>query len=144
MSGFGWFGNATEALTVEQGEAQGRWEQATSPTTSEDTLFELASHPDPHVGMGVAGNVGASARVLRELCAHHPEFEEIARLNRNAPADMKDVSPLAEQSEDSVFVYLDERGATAQQRQHFVARFRRLRAPGGPTVGDVWRDISAE
>lgn len=137
MSAIGSFGSDLP-MSPEQQLAGDRWEAASDPDTPEETMLRLASDSDPQVAVTLAGNIGASALVLTTLCRHYPEVEEIARLNRNAPPEMKDRSPLSEQSEDSLTVYLDQRKAAPEHRARFIQCFRTLRAPGGPTVADVF------
>ena len=79
--------------------------------------------------------------VLLTLAQRHPDKAGWVAVNPNAPASLKDPVPLREHTAYSLQLYLDERGASDQERAAMYVEHGRLPPPGGPPLREVWDHV---
>lgn len=83
-------------------------------------------------------NPGVPASVLNEIAARSDDLGEAARVHQNAPAVLKEASPLTHHSARSLDIYLHEKHASDEQRRRFVEASRAANMVQHATVGEVW------
>jgi len=105
---------------------------------SPELVDALAHCDDELVATSLAMNHETPSAVLQTLAQRHPALAGWVARNPNAPALLKDSVPLRDHTAYSLQIYLDERGASDQERAVMYAEHARLPPPGGPSLGDVW------
>lgn len=86
----------------------------------------------------------ADARTLDVLVEVHPDLAQQAGTDYYASPTLKKQVPLAEHSEVSLHRFLNEVCETEVQFRELLHRRRSVEPPGGPTLGEVWKEITAE
>ncbi|QCQ16616.1 hypothetical protein [Microbacterium sp. RG1] len=90
---------------------------------------------------GLAGNFDAPESVLGRLAERDDHVGVIARENPNAPADAKDQAPIGNLGNSAIVRYIEQRAASPDQAQALSEAYEHAPHPGGPPLGDVWREI---
>jgi hypothetical protein len=90
---------------------------------------------------GLAGNFDAPETVLGRLAERDDQVGIIARENPNAPADAKDHAPIGNLGNSAIVRYIEQRAASPTQAQALADAYEHAPHPGGPALGDVWKEI---
>lgn len=108
------------------------------PDLSPELIDALAAYDDEQVATALAMNHRTPPAVLLMLARRHPAKADWVANNANAPASLKDPLPLRDHTAHSIEIYLDERGASDEERAAMYAEHDRLPPPGGPPTREVW------
>ena len=104
-------------------------------------MFETLAEDDQLVATSLAMNARVPRDLLERLSQRFLDLRSWIGLNPRAPVSAKEGLPLRDHSAYSVGIYLDDVGATAQQRSALLAEHARLPPPGGPTLVEAWRAV---
>jgi hypothetical protein len=150
------------------GTAIERWHLAGREDLSPEVIAILAQDADPDVRSVIAGNDDTPAGILASLANQHPDLIPPMSLNLNAPATLKELAPILWHTDESIFLYLKEKGATEEERTQLVKQHDRMgrqylnrinkarkalppdepatymEPPRTPLLRDVWRAIHPE
>ncbi|MCW3494150.1 hypothetical protein [Microbacterium sp. SSM24] len=123
------------------GDEHDRWLLAGRDDVDSDLFILLAEIGEEDVLVMLARNTATPGPVLELLSERGGVLADEARLNTNAPADLKDDSPIGSHSAHSIGLYLDERQATPSQRRALNREYERSAHPGGRRLGEVWEQV---
>lgn len=153
---------ATSGTSIE------KWHLAGRDDLSPEVAAILAQDADPDVRGVIAGNDDTPAGILASLANQHPDLIPLISINSNAPATLKELAPILWHTDESIFLYLEEKGATEEERIQLVkqrdrlgrqhlnriskarkalppdAPFTYIEPPRTPLLGDIWRAIHPE
>ncbi|ALE04645.1 hypothetical protein AL755_03220 (plasmid) [Arthrobacter sp. ERGS1:01] len=127
----------------------------------------LAQDSDPEVRSGIAMNYLTPAGILALLANQHPDLVPPISIHTNAPPTLKELAPILWQTDESIFQYLVDKGATEEEstelrklhsrltRQHLnqIRKAQKnvppdevpyMEPPRAPLLGDAWRSIHTE
>ncbi|WP_203653986.1 hypothetical protein [Demequina activiva] len=105
---------------------------------------ELLASDNVQVAMALAANEHLSAAALKQVARTYPRLTDLASTNPSAPPTLKDRLPLGAHSGFSLERYLDDVGATREQRTRLFEAVDRAPAGAGPLLGDFWAGLTSQ
>jgi len=134
----------TDPLGVARhGSADDKWVLAGYEDLDDEVLDLLLHSGDTNIASSLGMNGSVPARVLGQLAELHPEHTHWIGINPAAPVHLKDAVPIGDHTSYALMRYLEQRGASAGVRRAIYQRYQESPKPGGPLLGDVWRDVAA-
>lgn len=110
-----------------------------------DEVVDLLLHSgDTDVAASLARNTTVSTDTLQRLAELHPEHRHMTGRHPEAPVQLKEAVPIGDHINYALLRYYEQRGATDDVRRAIHQRYRTSPQPGGPLLGDVWREVEAE
>lgn len=103
----------------------------------------LARDEDEHVASSLAWNPETPSDVIDDLADRRPELRDWIASQLNAPARLKNLLRVGEHSGRSIELYLDDVGASSNQRRRLLAEHNRTPAREGRELGEAWQEISS-
>lgn len=149
------------------GKCSDRYHLAARDDLSPEVMAILAQDSAPDVRSSIAMNYLTPAGILASLANQHPDLVPPISIHTNAPPTLKELAPILWQTDESIFHYLVDKGATEEEstelrklhsclsRQHFnrIKKAQKnvppdevpyMEPPRSPLLGEVWRSIHTE
>lgn len=111
---------------------------------SREVFLILAEASDINVLTSLATNQTTPPDVLDRVAERLREAHAMIATSWHASPELKKMGPLAEHVAWALGEFLDQVGATNEERRELMKRYYKLRPPGGPLLGEVWAQIRAE
>lgn len=111
---------------------------------SREVFLILAEASDINVLTSLAMNETTPPDVLDRVAERLREAHAMIATSWHASPELKKMGPLAEHVAWALGEFLDQVGATDEERRELMKRYYKLRPPGGPLLGEVWAQIQAE
>lgn len=127
---------------VRTGDSEDWWDLAGEDDLPEPVAFALLKTGETGVIASLAQNPTTPRSVLTAIISQGGDLAELARTNANAPADLKDESPIGDHGQDSIERYLTDRQATPRQRRALMRTYESASHPGGTQLGEAWTTIA--
>lgn len=127
---------------VRTGDSEDWWDLAGEDGLPESVAFALLETGETGVIASLAQNPTTPRSVLTAIIGQGGDLADLARTNANAPADLKDESPIGDHSQDSIERYLADRQATPPQRRALLRAYESAPRPGGTQLGEAWATIA--
>ncbi|MFE4541291.1 hypothetical protein [Arthrobacter sp. NPDC056727] len=111
---------------------------------SREVFLILAEASDINVLTSLAMNETTPPEVLDRAAERLREAHAMLATSWHASPELKKMGPLAEHVAWALGEFLDQVGATDDERRELMKRYDKLQPPGGPLLGDVWAQIRPE
>jgi len=111
---------------------------------SPEVVEVLLHSGDTDVAARLATNTTVTTDALQRLAELHPEHQRLIGRHPEAPVQLKEALPIGDHVNYALLRYYEQRGATDDVRRAIYQRYRTSPQPGGPLLGDVWREIEAQ
>lgn len=133
----------TDADDVKRLSSADLWRLADEPELSMEVCRAIMEVGEEAVLVSLACNYEAPEAALSILASRTDRVGELARENPNAAASDKDRAPIGNFGSSGIARFAEQRQATWEQARALADAYDRAPHPGGPLLGDVWRDILA-
>lgn len=118
------------------------WHLADQPHLTVDVCEVIMEIGEEAVLVSLACNYDTPETVLSRLAARGDRVASLARENPNAAAPDKELAPIGNFGASGIARFAEQRRATHKQARALADAYDVSPHPGGPLLGDVWRNIA--
>jgi hypothetical protein len=118
-----------------------QWKSAGAEGITETQASDLLALDVAEVTMSLAMNGSTPAAILATIFERGGSAAVAVLTNRSSPPELKALAPLGSHSDESVWRFAQAQHATDTQLRALLDELDRSPRPGGPPLGDVWREV---